>query len=62
MDVIILYVFAADPGLCTMSRSTLTASSLLIFSKFMSFTYERERGKKQKLDNVSYYVYLCKIH
>ena len=28
----------AHPGLCTMSLSTRTASSLLIFSKFMSFT------------------------
>lgn len=31
-------VAAPHPGLCTMSRSTRTASSLLMFSKFMSFT------------------------
>lgn len=28
------------PGLCTISRSTRTASSLLMFSKLISFTWE----------------------
>lgn len=30
----------AHPGLCTISLSTRTASSLLMFSKFMSFTWK----------------------
>lgn len=40
---------AAHPGLCTMSRSTRTASSLLMFSKFTSFTWkpgQRVRGRR----------------
>lgn len=41
-------MIATDPGLCTMSLSTRTASSLLIFSKFMSFTYKGEECLKVK--------------
>ena len=32
------------PGLCTISRSTRTASSLLMFSKLISFTWEKGPG------------------
>lgn len=38
---------AAHPGLCTISLRTRTASSLLIFSKLMSFTLERF-GEQEK--------------
>lgn len=32
------------PGLCTISLSTRTASSLLMFSKLMSFTCKQHKG------------------
>lgn len=37
----ILLLTCTHPGLCTMSLRTRTASSLLMFSKLMSFTWEK---------------------
>lgn len=36
-------VSVSDPGLWTTSLRTLTASSLLMFSKFMSFTWNKHK-------------------